>query len=243
MQTSDIIRRSTVADLAAIHTWLAEEERNGVEGNFLCNWEIIERCHQRRRLTAYIDGHSGAPVAFQLGGLICPGVIQVRSDMRGRGIGRKLVDYCVKAASRKHEYCLIIECTPPSSVPFWQKMGFTLFGDRAQRKAYRLLTRKHRLPAGKAVEVSLTFGPEWGSGQTQTSTPPAVVTTDGVVHLGERVLFSAEVNGLKSGVVVEIIAGGRTVYSGKATYSEAKSVGVCRCTNGFYVDAIDPAAV
>jgi N-acetylglutamate synthase-like GNAT family acetyltransferase len=106
--TRDTIRRSTESDLQAIHSWLRKEDAQGVKDNFLCNWEIIERSHGQGRLTVYVDGHSGVPVAFQLGGLLHPGILEVRNDMRRKGIGRKLVDYCVAEVRNNDENFLIL---------------------------------------------------------------------------------------------------------------------------------------
>jgi hypothetical protein len=41
---STLIRPATAAQLREIHDWLVDEERRGVDGNFLCNWNVIESC-------------------------------------------------------------------------------------------------------------------------------------------------------------------------------------------------------
>jgi GNAT superfamily N-acetyltransferase len=246
MRERDAIRGSTDADLKAIHSWLVHEEANGVSDNFLCNWSIIKDCHRDGRLTVYIDGKSGVPVAFQLGGLIHPGILEVRSDMRRRGIGSRLVEYCVHKAIEQEECFLMIECTPQSSVPFWQAMGFTLYGDPTdgKKRAYRVLPKKHVLPAaGTSVDVAISFYPEGRKGGEQlppyqTWRPMAVVTSGGIANLSERVAFCREIHSPMEDPVIEIVVEGRTRYFDKAKYPEAGSIGVRRCSHGFYIDKI-----
>ena len=67
----------------------------------------------------------------------------------------------------------------------------------------------------------------------------AVLTSEGIVHLGERVAFCKNIHGLKTDVVVTITVDGRTVYSGKAVGSEAALVGIRRSTHAFNIDTID----
>ena len=246
---SDTIRQSKQSDLRAIHSWLKKEDAEGVRDNFLCNWEVVENFHKDGRLTVYVDGLTGVPVAFQLGGLLHPGILEVRIDMRRKGTGRKLVEHCVAKAREKDENFLIIQCEPPSSIPFWRSMGIKPFGDQIQSKlAYRALGRKHQLPSGgKDTEVATKFYSEERKWTTGDSIPPyevlrtaAVVMADGVVYLEERAAFCKQIYGEKGDPVIEIIVGGEPRYLDKAKYPEATRIGVRRCTNGFYIDQVYP---
>ncbi len=244
-RTRSSIRRSTDEDLRAIHSWLVEEEARGVEGNFLCNWRLTEKAHREGRLLVFIDGSSRTPVAYQWGGLVTPGILQVRLDMRGKGIGRKLVARCI-ADAYKHEECLLfIQCTPSSSIPFWQKMGFTLLGrPGGNNYAYRVLEKKRALPTnGRLVHVAIKFYPEsrkWDKAVAPytTAVPIAAITPDGVIHLGERVFFFEDLYRNVQDVVVQVEVNGEVRFCDKARYEEAHQLGVRRCTNGFYIDAI-----
>lgn len=156
------IRKATVADLAAIHAWLIDQEAENVPGTFLCNWELTEKCHKEGRLLVYIDGASEQPVAYQWGSLVYPGILEVRNDMRGKGIGRKLVEHRIKQAIKQDENFLYIRCKPSSSIPFWQHMGFTLLSPEDGRNyAFLILEKKHELPSdGESIDVAVRFFPE-----------------------------------------------------------------------------------
>ena len=100
------IRRATPEDFKAVYAWLKEESTQGIHGNFLFNWSKIERYHKQGELLVYVDGTLREPIAFQVRGLIRPGILQVRNGFRGKGVGRKLVEHCVKKALKKNE-CLL----------------------------------------------------------------------------------------------------------------------------------------
>lgn len=242
------IRWSTEKDISAIHAWLVEEKAKDVHGNFLCHWSATKESHEEGRLLVFVDGLSRIPVAYQWGDLVRPGILQVRHDMRGKGIGRKLVARRMEETDKCDEPILFIECNPSASIPFWKAMGFTLIENQhGKNNAYRVVEKKHSLPAdGRIADVVIRFCPERRK-RDKTATPratamPAAASTpDGVVHLSERVCFF-DWPRCPTGddVVVEIEVDGELRFCDKAKYDEAKLLGVRRCTNGFYIDFIQP---
>jgi GNAT superfamily N-acetyltransferase len=245
------IRRSTDADMENIYAWLVAEEEREVAGNFLCNWELTKKNHQLKRLLIYIDGASQFPVAYQWGGLIHSGILQVREDMRGKGIGAKLVARRIAEAYRKNECILLIQCQPASSIPFWKKMGFTLLGQSSQHYAYRILELKFPLPENsQSVNVAIRFYPEellWDKSAKPyiCFSPSAAVTQNGVVHLSERVAFFEVlyIENMLRDVVVEIEVNGEVLFCDKAKREAANSIGLKRCLNGFFIDKIQPLSI
>jgi GNAT superfamily N-acetyltransferase len=239
------IRHSTEADIQAIHEWLGDEDRRGVHGNFFCNRELIQSAHQNGKLLVYIDGKSSMPVGFQLGGLVEPGVLQVRNDYRGKGIGRKLVEHCVRLANKRDECLLYIQCKPSSSIPFWERMGFTFLPGRDGKNfAYRMLYRQHVLPVeGSEVDVEICFFPEKRKDQEATNpylrvSPAAKLLPDGTVYLGERIFFYEALYPKEGGMVMGINVDGTRLFLDKAKCKEAQLIGLNRCPNGFYIDRI-----
>jgi hypothetical protein len=171
----------------------------------------------------------------------------VRHDMRRKGIGRKLVEYRIAEAYANDECFLHIQCTPATSIPFWQRMGFTLMeSENRNQFAYRILEKKNKFPAnGKMVKVKIRFFPENRKRDKNipaysVSTPHAVRTSDGVIHLNERVSFFNLLHPDSRDVVVEIEAAGQLRYFDKAKYPEARQIGVKRCHNGFFIDQLFP---
>src|SRR5476649_2554383 len=98
-----LIQLSTDKNLEDIRAWLIEEDSRKVHGNFLCNWAVIVDAHERRRLLIGIDENSGLPVVFQLGRLVRPGILQVREEFRGTGLGKKMVEHCIALAVEDDE--------------------------------------------------------------------------------------------------------------------------------------------
>lgn len=242
------IRRSTPADLGAIHSWLIDEDAQGVDGNFLCNWSVIERSHDDGDLLVYVDGRSGLPLAFQLGGLIRPGILQVRHAYRGTGIGRKMVQRCIALACKREQCLLYIECKPSTSIPFWQRMGFTrIKGANGNNYAYQVIDKPLLLPEqGVDVAVVVRFFPESRKWEPDTKpyavfSPPARRGSDGNVYLAHRVQFHEGAFPNVRDVVIEVELEGSSRYRDKAKYEGARQIGLMRCVNGYYIDVVHPA--
>lgn len=241
------IRRTTAADLKSIHDWLVDQDARHVPGTFFCHWAHIETAHRRGKLIAFIDGETGVPIAYQLGGLLSPGILEVRHDMRNKGIGRRFVERLFARALRRDECILYIQCEPPSSIGFWMKMGFAQFKrEHDGAYFYRVLEKRHQLPPnGKSIFIAIRFYPEdntWRkeSAPVHTATPNAVRTADGVIHLDERIQFFKHPDSRDT--IVEIKVDGSLKYADKAKRELAHQIGVRQCTNGFYIDRIfEPA--
>jgi len=239
------IRRSKPVDLEAIHAWLIEEENQEIHGNFLCNWSVIEGAHRKGDLLVYIDGKTGLPLAFQLGRLIRPGILQVRSAYRGIGIGRKMVERCITWATKHNQNLLFIQCKPSTSISFWQHMGFTLI-ENADREnyAYQIIDEPLELPEhGTAVTVVIRFFPESKKWNPETVpytgySPTAKLTPGNIIYLAKRVQFHDEAFPNVRDVVVEIEVNGNSQFCDKAKYNDAHKIGIRRCTNGFYIDMV-----
>jgi hypothetical protein len=216
-----------------------EEEFQDIEGNFFCDWNLTLDAHSEGRLLVYIDPANGEPVAYQWGGLIQAGILQVRNDMRHRGIGRELVNRRIEEGRRKGTPLLFIQCAPKSSIPFWERMGFTIVQLKGKTCGYRVLNKHLRRPKnGVDVSVTIRFYPEeraWRPDITAISeeNPAATITRDGNVHLADRVLFHECIYEHVGKLVVEIEINGKSVYCNKAKYDNAKELGkLCTGSHG-----------
>lgn len=231
--------------MAALHQWLLDQEQGDIPGNFLCNWELTLDAHRKRKLLVYVDGELNMAVAYQWGSLLRPGILQVRSDMQGRGIGRALVNRRLAEAHKNGTGLLRIECQPSSSIAFWQRMGFTVKPDSQGRNfAYRTLPHALQVPpSGEDLIVTVRLFPEarkWDEG-----TSPALVVSaearvgeEGALYLRERIYLPTCFCGIERDALVEIFAGNQLLYRDKAKYEQARRLGVRECPNGFYLDSI-----
>lgn len=233
------IRPSGSADVAAILAWLSAEYEDGGTGQgFWCNRSIIENGHKEGRLIVADDGNTDRAIAFQVGGLLGPGIREVWPDKRGMGFGRKLVEHCVARAMEEDKCVLRIQCKPASSVPFWKHMGFRLFseafGERcppdACYHAFRILDKRHdSIPAkSDAVHVQIRFYAECGVTLTQTKLPGSLLNQHRIALPHRVIAYSPCSVFALNDTFVDVHVGGRELYSGKAKYPEAEAIGIQR---------------
>ena len=238
------IRYSTDIDLEEILLWLEDQDRAGVDGTFHCNRNLTIENHNEGKLLVYIDSETNKAIAYQWGGLITPGILEVRADKRRQGIGKALVEYRINEALINNNCLLRIQCEPASSIPFWKRMGFQLYGNNMKNYAYRLLRKKHDLPDnGIGVPVKISFYPEqrkWNDNTLpiKTFTPYAVQTPNDYVYLSERISFFDTTNEFRQDTVISIHVDGKLIYLDKAKYEEAIELGVSRDNGAFYLDKI-----
>lgn len=241
-----MIHWSNHHDVQQIHDWLQEEDALEVHGNFLCNWNLTQQCYEEGTLLVLIDEIEGIPVAYQWGQLLSSGILQVRNGWRGIGLGRLVVEHCVELALQKDEMVLRVECTPRSSIPFWEAMGFTIvegeFGENA--KSFRVLSKELALPpGGRPISATISSFPEERKWQEDVPAvasyrPKAIAADDGKVYLAERASFSMSFRRMGRDPVIEIMVDGKLIYRDKAKYQDARDHGVKWCRNGFYIDAV-----
>lgn len=230
------IRQSDNADIVAILGWLrAEYEQAGTGRGFWCNRSIIASAHEEGRLVVADDGDTERAIAFQVGGLLHPGILVVRPDKRGMGFGRRLVEYCIARAVEEDECVLHIDCKPVSSVPFWKHMGFRLFSDAfcefcpsdVTNHAFRILERRHNVrssPEG-SVEIGIHFRTECGFTLNHLQVG-GMKRDDRRVALPCRATSYCPARVFCGDTFVDVQSNGRPLYSGKAKYEEAKAIGV-----------------
>jgi GNAT superfamily N-acetyltransferase/uncharacterized protein YozE (UPF0346 family) len=233
------IRFATETDMEIIHNWLVVQDENGVHGTFLCNWNLTEEVYCEGNIIVYIDNQSNEPVAYMWTDF---GIIEVREDKRGQGIGRVLTEFAIKYALKWGEVAIRIECAPLSSIPFWNHMGFKFY---TNKHAYILLDKKNSLPEnGKAIKVDIKFYPECKKWESETApletfSPTAVKTPEGIIYFKNRLsIFSGNTNRWKYDPVVEINVDGKELYLDKAKYPQAHSLGVNMDGHSFSIDCL-----
>lgn len=231
-----MIRYSTAKDLEIIRAWLSVSRNS-----FLNNWDLIERSHSQKRLLVFIDSQSGQAVAFQMGGLTTPGIMEVREDMRGKGIGRALVGHRVTEALKNDALILFVECNPDSSIPFWKRMGFKMAPTNTKNYAYRILKKPLTLPdRGKPIEVIIKAFPEdrWGKRASRPllkESPKAVITSDKVVHFDERISIPSKP--IMDDLIIKIEVEGVRKFESKGSCFWCEEFGIKSCDNGYFIDS------
>jgi len=222
------VRMATDDDVEAIHQWLLTEDANNAHGSFLCNWELTHKVYLEYGLFVYIDSKSMSPVGYLWHDF---GILEVRSNMRGKGIGRELVEHGKIDALNSNISVLKIECTPETSIPFWEHMGFVLYNNN---DAYFILEKKLTIKSiGALTTVELNFYPECKKWKPETKPLQsfklqAILDNKSVVYFRNRISIFTGTSEWSGGPVVEIIVGDKLIYLDKAKYSEAERLGVKR---------------
>jgi GNAT superfamily N-acetyltransferase len=230
--------------MTVIRAWLCKQASGGVDVSFLVNFNLTEDEHQLGRLLVYVDPVSKEAVGYQWGGLLAPGILEVRNDMRRHGIGRAMVEHRMVLAAAANEDVLYIQCKPASSIPFWKRMGFELFRAHGQDYGFCVLPRALQLPGGgHKVQVLVEWLPE--SAKWEPSTPPRVsqrtegVRLDGKVFLAERASCFRKIP--QDDMVVRIAVDDSVLYCDKAKYERARLAGLRLSENGYYIDVLSSA--
>src|SRR5689334_16641279 len=120
--------KATKRDLTAILTWLKREYEETDGEGFWCNREIIKRSQAEGDL--WVIRRDGAPVAFQVGNYAAD-IACVRGDVQRQGLGTELFEASLARARRDNVNVLSGQCSPTSSFPFWQRLGFERYNEGA----------------------------------------------------------------------------------------------------------------
>lgn len=235
------IRPSGSDSLPPILDWLRREYENDGDG-FYGNREIIRRAHEEGALTVLVEDDE--VVAFMVGDASSWDILEVRPDRRGSGHGNMLAQHYIEEARRRGVCVLKIQCSPRTSIPFWKKMGFTMFpfNEETQDRAYLVLDRSFSLPNDRTpVNVSIAFYPE-SKRWDQKIEPVIACSPDAVQVSADEIMLSARVIcfdphcGLGLDPVVGIEVNGDTKYLNKIKYEK---FGVQRdIWDTFYLDRI-----
>lgn len=241
------VAKATANDRDFILRWLQSEHREDGFG-FWSNRHIVEEAHDEDELWVVRD--EGDAVAFQVGNHAAV-ITSVRKDRRGGGFGTALFEAALERAIRDGVNVLEAQCSPESSLGFWQRMGFERYDDRRRPnevRVRRVLAKTFELPPGlPRVEVTVTFLPEQALYSGGGDLPPTAVhriegalRPDGSIMLARRALglTDDEPNGDDLAVRIEVDGVERILAKGKY----ADDAGVVRDWQGdaFYVDVIPP---
>ncbi|KQY66909.1 hypothetical protein ASD52_09695 [Ensifer sp. Root142] len=239
-----VTRKATAEDLADVKRWLERERRETGEG-FFCNWGVIEAIYEEDMLDVLAIGSE--TVAFVADGRRGPDIVEVRPDLRGKGLGRRAAEHALQRAYDRGNAVVRIECAPHTSIPFWQTMGFTMLvdPDGVQRSAYayKKLTRKFDMPSGEPISFAIRLYPEqreWNQGVEAIDELRGIgIKVAQTVRLPERAIFFNPQGDSQSRNVISVSVSGTSVFEGQVRQFEAQNLGVQRDqADNYYMDTI-----
>lgn len=236
--------RGTHEDVAEILRWL-EAEFDVDHAGFWHNRNIVERAVDDEEL--WVIREDGLAVAFLVGNYV-PDILNVRQDRQRRGLGEALFAASLARAEAADVAVLNITCMPPTSLPFWRRMGFEPTGpisDWEEVPARRTLGRTFSLPADlPRVTVEVGFYPERAI-HADGVEPFEVQTVSGAVTAGGKIALERRIIGMvpdAGDLVVRLVVDGKVLCFDKAKYPEPKALGFWRTVDGaFVIDAVAPA--
>lgn len=243
------VETGTQADLDEVLRWL-KDEYDETGSSFWVNRGAITQSLEYDSFFVIREG--GDAVAFQMG-RYSPSIVAVQPDRRGRGYGRAFAEWTIEDARTNGVCVLAIECQPPTSIPFWKRMGFQMVKETEATEwvggdARLVINKEFDLPKGPKVDVMIEFYPDGaqhtGSNEAALSEhrPRAVRSEDGQILLAYRVMGLHEGRDTND-IVIKIAIDGEVLCFDRAKYVSHFGVQRDRHSGTYYVDAIDPAAV
>jgi GNAT superfamily N-acetyltransferase len=181
------IRKATKRDLTSLKIWLQAEDQQRGRG-FFCNWDNrIEPAFTNGGL--FVLAVKSDILGFVVDAPRGADIVEVRPDIRGNGYGRELAAWLIEAARKRGNSVVELECSPPTSIPFWEKMGFTVSG----RQAHMVLQRKVEFREGQRQHFQIDFYPkerDWNKKAQpfQTYSGEALLLKDRSLLLPERAI-------------------------------------------------------
>jgi len=215
---------------------MAQESREA-GSPFLCNWNLTKEVHDEGGLIVAIN--KDEPIAYIWADF---GIVEVREDYRGKGVGRSLVEHALDYARKSNAFCVSIECAPQTSIPFWKHMGFKLY---KEKYAYLILDKILTLPKkGEVIDVEISFYPECKKWKPETTalkvfSPLALKASNGIIYLADRVAIFADRSIWCSHPVLGIKISGNEVYLDKAQYQKARDIGVQYNNSSYAIEQIN----
>ena len=242
-----LIERATKHDLEEVLSWLKREYREDCKG-FWSNRGIIK--HSFENVNLWVIREDGEAVAFQVGDYATD-ILCVRKDRQRRGFGTALFKSSLARAMKDNLNVLAGECSPQSSLPFWQKQGFERDHDPSgygKISVRKVLQREYDVPAGlPKVKVTISFYPEAALYRPNVS-PLEVnhlvgsLDSSGAIKISRRVIGLADDEPENRDLVVKIVVNGVERCFRKAKHPEAEAVGVLYESKDrtFYIDEVAP---
>ncbi len=242
------VKKARPEDLAVILDWLKREYDEDGSG-FWSNRNIITRALEETD-DLWVIRRGQQAVAFQVGDHAAD-IVSVRKDLRGSGYGTALFEASLQRAMRHEVNVLEGECSPRSSLTYWQGHGFEQYQDRNrphQVMLRRILPRLYDLPPqAPRVEVIISFYPEeaqyYGRPHVEPVARHHVIgarLADGSIQLERRVLGLSDDEPEGGDLTVKVEVDGEERCFCKAKYEEAAGVGIRRGKSGeFFIDVVE----
>jgi GNAT superfamily N-acetyltransferase len=231
-----VVRKATDADLAEVLRWLEEQDAQGVQGTFWCNRGVIHSSHQAGEMTVLADKETAVPIGFCLRHRDDIVIFEIRADQRRRGLGREFARAVIDEARMEELPGVRCECSPRTSISFWEGLGFRRVEPDKDRYLVALpfVHRQELFPGAPPTTVRIQLFDELSGEPVGPAFETIADAVDGLLDL--ETVFVAYV--ATSDTRIRIEADGFPVCFEKVKY--AKDNGVERCAPWVMVRQYEP---
>jgi GNAT superfamily N-acetyltransferase len=228
------IKLATRAELNIVLKWL-KRSYDKTDSGFWGNRRLIHQWFKEGEMYVCVDG--GKVVGFLAGECNHNSILEIRPSKRKQGYGTILARDWIERAKAAGVCVLHVECSPPTSIPFWEKLGFRRSADGSV--CWSILTASRSVALGgqdlsvriRAYEQSMMYLPN--GGPVIESEINCKVNSDGRIDLPERfVCFDGA--WLRGIPIFEIHTADRLIFKDYADCSEARALGIERGECGTY---------
>jgi GNAT superfamily N-acetyltransferase len=229
------LRPANSGDLRQVLGWLKKEG-----SGFWNNRQQIEDGARDGDLTVAIKEDFGV-IGFLLGSESGLAILEVRQKFWRTGIGRSLAEHGLRRIEEKGRIGVKVQCKPTTSVPFWERMGFSPTEETSCCLYYAYAFPKvFALPPGRPIQkVSVELRREL---DTTPIVPGRFDRYAAEVEAG-RLLLGERIAGYcgSGDAIVRVLVGERIVSERKAKY--LGDVGVRYEDQFIQIDAISFASL
>ena len=226
--------------------WL-KTEYDRTESGFYCNRRLISAAVDEGNFFAL--KLSGEPIGFLVLGRQGIDITEVRPEFRGNGYGRLLAEHGIARCKSRGLVLLTGECSPETSVPFWQKLGFDVEPVRTAPRAMLVVKSSNKLTSDRSMKVGVSFFPASRT-YDKSVDPLAVFSCQGAFDpergamLEERIVGSHNWASISPDCVAQLVVDGRTLFEDKLKRPEASTVGFASDPAGtYYIELIPVQAL
>ena len=219
------LKLATANDLDQIKQWLEEQKKQGLD-TFLCNFDSTTEMSNDNKLLVYYDLAKDIPIAYLW---LDFGILEVKQDYKNKGIGSKFVIEAFEYIKNNiNDRCLHIECNPPETRKFWEKLGFAFYNEI---NGYYIIEEKlNQSNNGTNVKVTVKLysnDRDWNKSLKPTKIIESNAIQDkNIIYLPKSISICNRRELWNGDLFIEMLIDDKIIFQDKAKRKEADNIGI-----------------